>query len=331
MKLRIGMVGLGGIAAVHINNLRDHELASITAVCDVVEGTALERAAELGARPYTDAERMLEEEPLDALFVCVPPFAHGEIEEKAAARGIHLLVEKPQGLDMAQVRRKAAAIREAGVIGTVGYCLRYLEAADCVKHYLRNRDIAMIRAERFGRLPAGTPWYKTMAKSGGQLVEQTTHSVDLMRYLAASDAVKVYADMALRVMKHVPEMDIPEVSSVSMVFQSGVLGHVDTGVVMPGGNAIEIVGLDFRVRMSGFQSVTIEERNPDTNEISSRTETFATNFSRRQDDAFLQAVATGDRSLLRTDYEDAMRTLEITLAANRSAQSGLPVYLERSL
>lgn len=70
---------------------------------------------------------MLEKESVDALFLCVPPFAHGDIEEKAAQKGIHLMVEKPLGLDVDTARYKLKVIQESGILCASGYCLRYLD------------------------------------------------------------------------------------------------------------------------------------------------------------------------------------------------------------
>lgn len=325
MKVRAGIVGLGTIARSHLRALSTNDQVEIAAVCDIIESAAREKAEELQANAYTDYNEMLEKEDLDCLFVCVPPFAHGDIEEKAAAKGIHLFVEKPVGLDMDVVRKKAKAIREAGIISASGYCLRFLDILDKVKDYLADKEIALIRAHRFGGL-VSVPWWKDMSKSGGDLVERTTHSLDMMRWLAG-DVRKVYSNAALRLMKDVPGVTIPEVGTVSMVFESGALGQLDYGMVMPGGTSLEVQGLNFRVTMKGWDQIIIDERDPETGQVATTTYTNKTDYMKRQDDAFIQAIITGDRSLIRSTYDNGAATLEATLAANQSAETGEPVTL----
>src|SRR4051794_16351239 len=107
-KVRVGFIGVGGIGAVHLKNVFENADAQLVAVCDVNEEAAQSKASEYGIPSvYSDADVMLENESLDALFICVPPFAHGDIEEKAAKKGIHLLVEKPVALDLKTAYSKA--------------------------------------------------------------------------------------------------------------------------------------------------------------------------------------------------------------------------------
>lgn len=318
--VRIGVVGAGMIAAEHLKHIEANGQAELVAVCDIVPRLAEAAAAQYGAVPYTQADDMLDKERLDALFLCVPPFAHGDIEETAARKGIHLLVEKPLGLHMDEVRRKAAVISEAGILTSTGYCLRYMETVQRARQYLEGKEIGMVRAYRFGGMPPAS-WWTDHAKSGGQLVEQTTHNVDLMLYLAGP-VRKVSADMALLLHRDIPGITTPDVASVNLVFASRALGHIDTGYLPQpeDRSSLEILGRDFRVTIKGTALAIVEPGRRTIWQGKS-------DFYKQQDDAFIQAVATGDRSLILAPYEDAAYTLEVTLAANESAQTGLPVMI----
>lgn len=98
--IKAGVMGAGGMGAVHIKNLHGNEHVQLAAICDTNEALAKQQAELYGAAYYTDGSTMLEQEPLDVLYVCIPPFCHGDIEEQAAAKGIHLMVEKPLGLEI---------------------------------------------------------------------------------------------------------------------------------------------------------------------------------------------------------------------------------------
>jgi predicted dehydrogenase len=318
--VRVGFIGVGGIAGEHLKNLEKIEQAVIVAVCDIIKDNADKVAAQTGAKSYTDLDTMLDNEKIDVLFVCVPPFAHGEIEEKAASRGIHLLVEKPLGLDMNVVRKKAEVLRKSGIIVGTGYCLRYLNTLTQAKEYLQGKTIALVRAYRFGGLPESL-WWRDMNKSGGQLVEMTTHNVDMMRFLVG-EVKKISADMALRLLNDEPGMSIPDVTSVNLLFESGAIGHIDTSCIpQPDGrSSLEIMGRDFRLTINGT-SLTIwdqEQNNTYKSDV---------NMYLEQDKALIEAIITGNRSLILAPYEEALKTLEVTLAANESAKSGQSVFL----
>ncbi|QHT62431.1 Gfo/Idh/MocA family oxidoreductase [Paenibacillus lycopersici] len=319
-KARVGFIGAGGIASAHMEALAKNGKVQMTAVFDVVPASAEKAAAKYGMQAYASYEALLDADAVDVLFVCVPPFAHGDIEEKACARGIHLFVEKPLGLDMDVIRKKAAIIREAGIMSASGYVLRYLDTASKARAYLQDKTIGMVRAHYMTGFVA-TPWWREMAKSGGQLVEQTTHTVDMVRFLAG-DVSKVYAQMALRVSGDIENLDIPDVGTVALAFESGAIGHVDTCFIQPDHRVgVEVQGKDFRVLVEGGRLTITDREGTQTIESETGDIMFA------QDSAFIDAVLTGDRSLILAPYDDALRTVEVTLAANRSAQSGLPVQL----
>jgi len=311
-KVKVGFVGVGGIASVHLKNVSENEHAEIVAVCDINEENAKKQSEAYNASVYTDFDLMLENEQIDALFLSIPPFAHGDIEEKAVQKGIHLLVEKPVELDLEVAKKKAQVIRESGVINASGYCLRYLDTIQKAKEYLADKKIAMVRGQYISSF-VQTPWYRIMSKSGGQLVEQATHVMDLMTYLGG-EIEKVNANMSLQVMETIENIDIPDVTSVNVTFSSGAVGHLDCSFTQPDHRmGVEVLGRDFRVELVGTTLKIVEKGN---------TETFESrvDFYEVQDRTFIEAVRTNNRELILASYEDGLKTLALTLAANQSNQ-----------
>lgn len=256
---------------------------------------------------------------MDALFICVPPFAHSDMEEKAARLGIHLMVEKPVGLDMETVQKKYEVIKKSGVICATGYCLRYLDTVQKAKEYLQGKEIAMVRGHYLTSF-VQTPWYREMAKSGGQLVEQSTHTVDLMRYLGG-EITNVHANMGLQVTTDIPKIDIPDVTSVNFSFGNGAVGHLDSSFTQPDHRmGVELLGRDFRVVIDGV-NLTIVDKD------SSVTYKSKVDFYEEQDKAFISAILTNNEDLLLSSYENGLKTLAVTLGANESEQVGQPIQL----
>ncbi|WP_066189728.1 Gfo/Idh/MocA family protein [Gracilibacillus timonensis] len=318
-KVKVGFVGVGGIAATHLKNLSANEAVDITSVCDIVEANAVRVGEEHQATAYTNAEEMLDNEVLDVLFICVPPFAHGDVEEKAAKKGIHLMVEKPVGLNVEEAKRKQAVIKQAGIICATGYCLRYLDTVKRAKEYLADKEIAMVRGHYISGF-VETPWYRTMSKSGGQLVEQATHIMDMMRHLGG-DIDKVYANMALRVSDEIENIDIPDVTSVNFTFTNGAVGHLDCSITQTDHRmGVEVLGKNFRVTIDGT-GLTILENNE---VVSADAEV---DFYAEQDQAFIDAIVTGNTDGILSDYTNGLKTLAVTLAANESQDSGNVISL----
>ena len=103
-------------------------------MADPVPGAADRLAAACGGAAYADAGRMLDAERVEAVYVCVPPFAHGGPERAALDRGLPLFVEKPLATDAATAEALAGAVAAAGVPTAVGChwrCLDTVAAAAC--------------------------------------------------------------------------------------------------------------------------------------------------------------------------------------------------------
>src|SRR5215207_6845065 len=179
--LRIGVVGAGFVAGRHVQSLTSLPDVVVAAVCD----PQLDRAAALCGTAYPDVHQMLDREPLDAVYVCVPPYAHGEPERAALARGLPLFVEKPLDLDLSTAEEQAAEIDAAGVPTATGFHWRYYDTVERAAELLADRPPRLVSASWLDRTP-GSPWWAVRDCSGGQLMEQATHLFDLCRLLAGA-------------------------------------------------------------------------------------------------------------------------------------------------
>jgi predicted dehydrogenase len=340
MAVRIGFAGTGGIAASHLVNLVRIPQAEVVALHDVdrarcevamrrINGQQDQAARpgspeprKLHAKVYTDYRAMLAEAGLHALYICVPPFAHGELEFAAIDAGLALFVEKPVALSLDLARQVAEAIKRKGLVSSSGYQTRYSEATDKARDLLAGNTVGMALGFYLGGLPS-TPWWRVQAQSGGQLVEQATHTVDLMRWLLG-DVARVYSAGALRVLRVTPNLDIFDVATTVLHFTSGVIGSVANTSILGSGTAagapagVHVLAQDLRLEVWG---ATLKVTTP------SKTEEFrwSTNTMMAQDEAFVEAVARRDPARVRSSYADAAKTLAVTLAAERSTRTGQPV------
>lgn len=323
-SVRIGFIGTGGIAQAHIGRLREIPEAEIVAVCDIDEARVRSVAEPLGAAVYTDGARLIAGERLDALYICVPPHAHGDLEIQAARKGLPLFVEKPVNLDLDAALAACRAIREAGVMSQVGYGMRYMPVIMRLRAFLADKDVGTAHVFRWGGLP-GSPWWRRYDQSGGQLVEMTTHQVDALRWVMG-EVESVSASYSFRLHRDEPDVTVPDSQAVLLQFRSGASATISTscavGSTWFGGMEfvlhrarLSVQGAEMRVQPE--ESYTLPPAPPEGPGI---------------DAAFVQAVATGDRALLKSPYDDALRSLAVTLAANRSAaEGGRQVRLEELL
>jgi len=317
MPLRIGFVGIGWIAGTHMDALSQLEDAQPVAFCDLDSARAERAAARFGGRAYTDWRTMLDAESLDALYICLPPHAHDGVEIAAAERGIHLFVEKPVARDLDYARRVEEAIQKAGVICSVGYHFRYYGAIERAKERLQGLPVLMVKGAWDGGMPTGTLWWRTYAHSGGQLVEQTTHIFDLARYLVG-EIVEVFTYSHHNpALLHHPDGDIAVADVVCLKFENGAVGVITNtnGLHAPGEVGLKVYTPERVVEVSWGRMVETEVNRKE--EYHSRDNPYL-----RESEAFLEAIRTGNRSPIRSDYSDGVRTLAVTLAADESGHTG---------
>lgn len=318
MAVRIGFIGCGGIARHHMRMLAGIEGAELAAYYDVDEGKAKECANQFGGQAFGSLEEMLDKAGLDAVYICTPPFAHGDIEKAVMAHGLPFFVEKPVALSVSVAEEIAEELERRGLFASVGYHFRYYDTVEKAKELLSEKEVGMVLGWWLGGF-VGAPWWRVYAKSGGQIVEQTTHIFDLARYLVG-EVEEVHAYMALRLLKDIPEMDVPDVGVCNLKFENGVVGNIsNTCITRAGGRiGLAVYCKDFVIDISGGRLTVMEPE---------KSESFDPKVDpyELEDRIFVEAVRTNDPSAIRSPYADALRTLKVTLAANESAREGRPV------
>ncbi len=325
MELRVGFIGTGGIANAHLRALSQIEDVSLVAFCDVDLGRAQAAAGTAnartqgGANTYTDYRRMLDAEKLDAVYVCVPPHAHVGQEEELAARGIPFFVEKPIANNMEKARAVEQAVDQANIITSVGYHWRYMDFTRTACQKLDGKTIGMVLGYWMGGMP-GVDWWRRIDQSGGQMVEQTTHIVDLARYLCG-DIEEVYAAMSTRALGSVQNFTVTDVGTMTVKFGNGAVGTISNTCLLNGFGytvGLHVVTPDAVIELDGGQLRTIEAGREEIVRAGN-------NAYLEEDQVFIRAIQAGDGSGVLSSYGDAVKTLEVTMAANESARSGKPV------
>jgi myo-inositol 2-dehydrogenase/D-chiro-inositol 1-dehydrogenase len=320
MSVRLGFIGTGGIANHHMRTLIQIETAEMVAFCDVDAEKAKATAASYGGTAYTSYVEMFDQEKLDAVYLCVPPFAHGAPEAEAIRRGLPLFIEKPVATNLSQAETTLAAIQAAGLISAVGYHWRYMDTTARAKACMGTQPVGFALGSWTGGMPT-VSWWRVMAESGGQIVEQTTHIFDLARYLLG-EVKQVQAIGRSGLMEDVDNYDIHDATVTNLEFTNGAIASITTACMLNTGGE---VGLDLylkdQVLRMTLGTLTVEKTTG--KEIIN----LGNNPTLAEDRAFIDAVQSQDPGAIRCTYADAMQTLKLTLAATQSAVENRPIEL----
>ena len=190
-KTRIGIIGLGFIAPMHLEGYTKCPEVEVTAFCDIISERAHNAAARYGAagaKVYTDYRKMLKDEKLDAVSICTENNMHAEIAIAALDAGMHVFCEKPMAITGAEADAMVAAARRNGKKLSVGYQMRFSHEAQLLRReVMADRLGSIYYAEATTLRRRGVPtWGVFLDKNkqgGGPLIDIGTHIVDLTLWL----------------------------------------------------------------------------------------------------------------------------------------------------
>ena len=317
--VKVGFVGCGAMASVHRDRLAGRADVHLAGCCDILPEQAEAFAAKQGIPVFKDAVSLYDGAKPDAVYIAVPPFAHGAIETDAADRGIHLFIEMPAALDLQTARTVAAAVRKAKILVMAGYCHRYSDLAQTAQHLLKGEVISLARPVLLRH--AGSGLVAALEQSGGQIVEQTSHIIDLLLHLCGPVS-EVHAMGARGCLSRVKNFDVDESSVINLRLKTGAVASISSTCILnqPGSMSLEIATPRLCLSLADA-SLRLREDHKIVEYLNHM------DMYEKESEIFIHAVQQGKRGGIRSTYSDALKTLRVTLAANESIHTGLPVVL----
>lgn len=321
-RLRVGLLGCGGIAARHAG--------AIAALSDRLElvaccGRDMDRTRAFteshGGQAFVDLDRMIDE-GIDLVVATLPPYnRHGEIEH-AAARGVHLLVEKPIALDLDSANRMVAAVEAAGVVAAIGFMYRF---GDAVRRW-RELDTGPVGLYVGGYYcnALHAHWWRKRAQSGGQILEQAIHQIDLIRHLVG-EPDSVYARYANLFHQDVPDYDVEDLSATIFGWDDGRIASLTaSNIAIPGVWHKEWAIMAERItgRFTSWNEAVLTHTAGD---LSSETIVGESDPFVVQLDDVASAIVDGREPYI--PLREGAATLRLALAAVQSARDGRELRL----
>ena len=244
----LGLVGLGGVGAVHFECLSQGDVKDcrLVAVCELKRALADEKARAAGAKAFYDYRELLDSGECDAVLVATPHPLHPRMCIDAMEAGLHVLCEKPMAVRPSAADAMVETARRTGKLLGVMFQMR----TEPVQARLRELANSGELGERI-RINMFVPWYRTQAyydsdpwrgtwkgEGGGVLANQSPHNLDELLGLWGMPR-RVFALTATR--GH--DIEAEDDCTAFLEYEDGATAIFQTSTIDPfGGWRTEVVG-----------------------------------------------------------------------------------------
>lgn len=338
-NIRIAIVGCGRISANHLRSVEQHKAdLELVGVCDS-DPAAARQAAEAHKVPgFPDVREMLQSVKPDVVAICTPSGLHPEQTVLAASMSVHVVTEKPMATRWQEGLRMVRACDEAGVRLFV------------VKQNRRNSTLQLLKRaveeKRFGRIfmvninvfwsrPQeyydSARWRGTWELDGGAFMNQASHYVDLIDWL-----IGPVADVQAMTATLGRAIEVEDTGVLNIRWRSGALGSMSVTMLTYPRNyegSITIIGEKGTARIGGVAVNEIktwefaDRRDYDDKVADASYETTSVyGFGHPLFYKNVVDVLRGDADA-ETDGREGLKSLELLIAAYRSARDGRTVSL----
>lgn len=337
--VRFALVGCGRIAKNHMGAIAKHaDRAQLVGVCDVDPAALAQAVQSTGAKGYSSLAQMLDGCDADAFILTTPSGLHAEQAVQIAEAGRHVITEKPMATRWEDGKRMVAACDAAGVRlfvvkqnrrnATLQLLKRAVADGRFGRIYMVNMNVFWTRPQEYYD---SAPWRGTWEFDGGAFMNQASHYVDLLDWVVGPvESVQAYTATLAR------NIEVEDTGVLSLRWRSGALGSMSVTMLTYPKNlegSITILGERGTVRVGGvavneIQHWEFADSTDDDRKVAEAsyetTSVYGFGHPLYYDNVIrvLQGEAEPE-----TDGREGLRSLELLIAAYRSARDGERVAL----
>jgi predicted dehydrogenase len=251
-RISTAVIGTGNRGSYLVQAVLAQPNSKVAALCDIKPDRldkAASRAAKDNPTTTTDWHQIIDRKDIEAVFVGTPPHLHSEMAIAALKAGKHVYCEKPIGVNAAQVRALVEVARATNRVFVPGQQLRsYKQLGEAVGK-IRDGvigDVIMVKAQRHATTDlahdgSSGDWYFDVTKSGGYLIEQSVHNLDLCNWVIGAHPLRACGFGGTMLYKNDPPgRTIYDCSNLTYEYPGGVKLSFTQNVfhprTMPNGN-----------------------------------------------------------------------------------------------
>lgn len=343
-KIRFALVGCGRISKNHFDSISQHaEHAELVDVCDTDPGALQKAVHSTGVSGHSSLAALLQKTTADCVILATPSGIHPQQAIEVAGTGRHVLSEKPMATKWQDGQRMVRACEEAGVRLFVvkqnrkNATLQLLKKAVEQKRFGR---IYMVALNVFWQRPQvgyydQAKWRGTWDLDGGAFMNQASHYVDLLEWIIGPiDSLHAYTATLAR------DIEAEDTGVISLRWRNGALGSLNCTMLSYPKNlegSITILGEKGTVRVGGvavneIQQWQFADSRPEDEQIKDASYETTSVYGFGHPLYYRNVIATlRGEAEPEVDGREGLKSLEVLIAAYRSARDGVRVGLPLEL
>ena len=332
-KLKVGIIGGGRIGKVHAQSITNLvPSASVVAIADPFMNKELEEWSKSKGikETYKDPYDIINHKKIDAVLICSPTDTHTELIKAAAIAKKHIFCEKPVDTDLNRIYETMDVVRENGVLFQIGFNRRFDHNHSAVKEAVEDGKVGDVHIVKITSRDPEPPSPEYVKVSGGIFLDMMIHDFDMVRFLANSEVKEVFASGAVLVDPEIGKAGDVDTAIVTLTLENGAIAVIDN-------SRQAVYGYDQRTEVFGSKGcVKVENDTKSLVELSTKERVESEKplyfFLERYMDSyateiidFIDSVQNG--APIKCGIEDAIRPVEIALAASKSLKENRPVLI----
>ena len=223
-KLGVAVIGTGFWGKNHARAYTEIETTDLIAICDVDAEKAENIARKYGVKAYTNSNKMLKDNKIEAVSVCTWSTMLAKEALKVLQAEKHVLVEKPMASTTKQAEKLLKTAEEKGLHLTVGFLMRFIPGLQYMKEAVENRKIGNLVCATAKRV---SQWPERIGDVG--VVKDTAiHDIDAMRFITGEGPVTVSAKMGN--MRHGKFEDY---AHIMLTYKDGKSAFIESNWITP--------------------------------------------------------------------------------------------------
>lgn len=334
--IKVGMVGTGFIAEVHANSYKHIKNARLTAVTDTIKDKGSRFAIDHRASFYNNLDELLENKDVDIIDICAPTCMHAEIAIKSANAGKNIFCEKPMALCLEDADKMIKAVEQNNVKAMVGHVLRfwpeYIKAKEIIESGQLGKPLH-ISCLRLASLP---DWFEVgmdfnEKNNGGVSIDLHIHDLDYLIWLFGKP-VSVNSQGAFDNNSDGLWHIVSNIEFGNGNYATAEAAWVHRGS-FPFTTVLRILCEEGSVEWIFRSGKNIEKRSDKAELIVYKSDGSIERPEIRSDDPYLVELRyfidcmENDREIKITSLEEARDSLELALAATKSAREKTTILI----